>query len=54
MDCPPKKVAVVERWPLGDVQLYHNSNRFQSLSTFSIRPSLFVFAVSFMASSCSE
>ena len=22
MDCPPKNVAVVERWPLGEVRLY--------------------------------
>ena len=22
MDCPPKKMAVVERWPLVEVRLY--------------------------------
>ena len=22
MDCPPKNVAVVERWPLGEARLY--------------------------------
>ena len=50
MDCPLKKVALVEKWPLVKVRLYHNSNPFQSSSTFSIPPSFFVFAVFFMAS----
>ena len=49
MDCPPKKVAVVERWPLVEVRLYHSCNPLQSSSTFSIPPSFFfVFAVYFM------
>ena len=48
MNCPPKKVAVVERWPLVEVRLYHNCNPSQSSSPFFIRPPFFVFAVYFM------
>ena len=47
MDCPPKKMAVVERWPLVEVQLYHNCNPFQSSSPFFIRPSFFFFFFAF-------
>ena len=49
MNCPPKKMAVVERWLLVEVRLYHNCNPLQSSSTFAIPPSFFsIFAVYFM------